>query len=105
MNTPALLRHSDLNHYPDVNSIGRIMIRHRPRQTDADVSSPRLAGMKEPSCCRVKNTQYKSPPKGSTFCFANVGEAKSLCVSRERSERVANRHYPLLGLTQNRILL
>ena len=70
------------------------MICHRPTERDTDFSSPRLAGRKEPACYHVTNTQYKYFPKGSTFCFANVGKAKSLCVSRERSERVANRPYP-----------
>ena len=34
------------------------------------------------------------PPKGSIFCLASVGQAKSLCMSRERSERVANKPCP-----------
>ena len=34
------------------------------------------------------------PPKGSIFCLASVGQAKSLCMSRERSERAANKPCP-----------
>jgi hypothetical protein len=63
----------------------------RLTQTDTDISVPRLAGLKESSRSRVKNPLIWSFPKGSTFCFAIVGKAKSLCLSRERSERVAKR--------------
>ena len=53
---------------------------HRPTQTDTDISVPRLAGLKESSHSRVKNPLIWSLQKGSTFCFAIVGKAKSLCV-------------------------
>jgi hypothetical protein len=67
-----------------------IIFGHRPTQTDTDISVPRVAGLKESSRSCVKNSLIWSFPKGSTFCFAIVGKAKSLCASRERSERVAN---------------
>jgi len=70
---------------------GKMIIGHRPTQTDTDISVPRLAGLKESSRSRVKNSHIWSLPKGSTFCFAIVGKAKSLCASRERSERVVNK--------------
>ena len=56
-----------------------------------DISVPGLAGLKESSHSRVRNLLIWSLPKDSTFCFAIVGKAKSLCVSRERSELVVNR--------------
>jgi hypothetical protein len=71
---------------------------HRPTQKDTDISVPRpldiardrLAGLKESSRFRVRNPLIWNLSKGSPFCFAIVGKAKSLRLSRERSERVAN---------------
>jgi hypothetical protein len=62
---------------------------------EASISVPRLAGLKESSHSRVKNPLKRYFPKGSPFCFAIVGKAKSLCPSRERSERVANKPCPI----------
>ncbi len=68
-----------------------MLIGHSPTQTHTDISVPRLAGLKESSRFRVKKPFIWNLPKVSTFCFAIVGKAKSLCLSRERSERVVNK--------------
>jgi hypothetical protein len=77
-----------------------MIIDHRRRQTDTDISVPRLVGLKESSRSRVKNPLIWNIPEGSTFCFAIVGKAKSLCLSRERSERVVNKNLASLGARQ-----
>ncbi len=74
-----------------------MIIGHRPTQTDTDISAPRLAGLKESSRFRVNNLLVFGFLGGSTFCFAIVGKAKSLCLSRERSERVVNNRPCLIG--------
>ena len=73
----------------------------RPR----DIAQDRLAGLKESSRSRVKNPLIWGFPEGSTFCFAIVGKAKSLCMSRERSERVVKHRPCLIGKKASFFLL
>jgi hypothetical protein len=77
-----------------VHTMGKTFC-HRHTQTCTDISIPRLAGLKESARSRVKNPLIRYFPNGGTFCFAIVGKAKSLCGSRERSERVANKPFPI----------
>ena len=67
-------------------------------QTHADLHrhfSPATCGTERVITLQRENPLICSFPKGSTFCFAIVGKAKSLCPSRERSERVANNPCPI----------